>query len=132
MEKIKAKLSTFIGIIVIVVIFFVPFLNPLKSYLAIPDHFVTSEQSFTLPSLGSAVNVQSTNETIKVNGNHFTAFTPSEDTLIYNFSDLPIKKVAVDVLENIEVIPGGQSVGVQLQTLGVLVVGHHRIKRDDE
>lgn len=30
--------------------------------------------------------------------------------------------------ENIKIIPGGQSIGVQLQTLGVLVVGHHFVQ----
>lgn len=30
--------------------------------------------------------------------------------------------------EDIEIVPGGQSIGVQLETLGVLVVGHHSIQ----
>src|SRR5699024_920794 len=30
--------------------------------------------------------------------------------------------------EEIKVIPGGQSIGVQLQTAGVLVVGHHNVQ----
>ena len=30
-------------------------------------------------------------------------------------------------LEDVKIIPGGQSIGVQLETLGVLVVGHHAI-----
>lgn len=30
--------------------------------------------------------------------------------------------------EEIKLIPGGQSIGVQLQTLGVLVVGHHAVE----
>lgn len=34
----------------------------------------------------------------------------------------PIKR------EEIKIIPGGQSIGVQLETLGVLVVGHHSIE----
>lgn len=30
--------------------------------------------------------------------------------------------------EDIEIVPGGQSIGVQLETLGALVVGHHSIQ----
>src|SRR5699024_10774412 len=37
------------------------------------------------------------------------------------------KKVNVNVSEQYEVIPGGHSIGVNLETLGVLVVGHHNI-----
>src|SRR5699024_2257662 len=39
----------------------------------------------------------------------------------------PIKKVDLSVLEDKKIIPGGQSVGIQLHTLGVLVVGHHLV-----
>jgi stage IV sporulation protein B len=44
------------------------------------------------------------------------------------FGTLPIKKVNVSVLPDIKVIPGGQSVGVQLKSSGVLVVGHHLVQ----
>src|SRR5699024_7031862 len=35
-------------------------------------------------------------------------------------------------LKNHEVVPGGQSIGVQLHTLGVLVVGHHLVNHVDQ
>jgi stage IV sporulation protein B len=44
------------------------------------------------------------------------------------FGALPIKKVNVSVLPDVRVIPGGQSVGVQLKSSGVLVVGHHLVQ----
>ncbi|WP_080874566.1 SpoIVB peptidase [Oceanobacillus timonensis] len=31
-------------------------------------------------------------------------------------------------LEDVRIVPGGQSIGVQLETKGVLVVGHHQVK----
>lgn len=34
--------------------------------------------------------------------------------------------------ERIQVVPGGQSIGVQLHTKGVLVVGHHLVTGDEE
>src|SRR5690606_4421763 len=34
-------------------------------------------------------------------------------------------------LKNLKVIPGGQSIGVKLNTLGVLVVGHHLVESTD-
>lgn len=34
-------------------------------------------------------------------------------------------------LEDVRVVPGGQSIGVQLETKGVLVVGHHQVKMSE-
>src|SRR5699024_5394214 len=45
---------------------------------------------------------------------------------------LPIKRVNLSLLDEVRVVPGGQSIGIQLQTLGVLVVGHHLIKQNDD
>src|SRR5699024_107357 len=35
------------------------------------------------------------------------------------------------VLDDLKIVPGGQSIGVQLHTRGVLVVGHHLVKHED-
>ena len=42
------------------------------------------------------------------------------------------KRVSNSALEDIKVYPGGQSIGVKLQTRGVLVVGHHLVKGNSE
>lgn len=44
------------------------------------------------------------------------------------FGKLPLKKVMVEVLPDVRVIPGGQSIGVKLKSKGVLVVGHHMVQ----
>lgn len=43
----------------------------------------------------------------------------------------PVKKLKVDVVPKIKVIPGGQSVGVRLNTKGVLIVGLEEINGID-
>lgn len=48
-------------------------------------------------------------------------------TIVYKQGNIPIKKVDLSVLKDKKIIPGGQSIGVQLHTLGVLVVGHHLV-----
>ena len=45
--------------------------------------------------------------------------------MLLEYAGIPIKKVDVNVLKDFRVIPGGQSIGVKLNTVGVLVVGHH-------
>ena len=49
------------------------------------------------------------------------------DQIVFNIAGIPVKKVDIEVLKDFKVIPGGQSIGVKLNTLGVLVVGHHQI-----
>ncbi|MFD2371881.1 SpoIVB peptidase [Brevibacillus sp. GCM10020057] len=41
--------------------------------------------------------------------------------------NIPLTAVKVDVLPDLRLYPGGQSIGVKLQTAGVLVVGHHLV-----
>lgn len=47
------------------------------------------------------------------------------------FGRIPLKTLQVRVLPEIRVIPGGQSIGVKLQSAGVMVVGHHLISQGD-
>lgn len=44
------------------------------------------------------------------------------------FGKLPVKTFNVRVIPDLKVIPGGQSIGVKLNTDGMLVVGHHRVE----
>jgi stage IV sporulation protein B len=47
------------------------------------------------------------------------------------FGSIPLKRVKVNVLPDIRVYPGGQSIGVKLNSVGVLIVGHHYIQTDE-
>jgi len=47
------------------------------------------------------------------------------------FGLIPLRRMTVDVIPPIKVVPGGHSIGVQLRSRGVLVVGHAAI-RDEE
>ncbi|OXM16732.1 SpoIVB peptidase [Paenibacillus herberti] len=43
------------------------------------------------------------------------------------FGKIPFKTVHVDVVPDLKVIPGGQTIGVKVKSSGVLVVGHHLV-----
>lgn len=43
------------------------------------------------------------------------------------FGLIPLKKIDVDVVPNVKVIPGGHSIGVMLQSQGVIVVGQSAV-----
>ena len=43
-----------------------------------------------------------------------------KNEMFLEFAGIPVKKVDVNVLKDFRVIPGGQSIGVKLNTVGVL------------
>lgn len=59
----------------------------------------------------------------------FNKLKYTKDKLKVNFLGLiPLKSIAVQKVNDLEVYPGGSSVGVRLSTEGVLVVGHSEIQ----
>ncbi len=47
------------------------------------------------------------------------------------FGTIPFKKVKVNVVPDLKVIPGGQTIGVKIKSDGILVVGHHLVQADE-
>lgn len=47
------------------------------------------------------------------------------------FGKIPFKTVKVDVVPDLRVVPGGQTIGVKVNSAGVLVVGHHQVVDED-
>lgn len=129
------KIRLWVGVLLLIAVLAVPFITPIKDYLAIPNQVVTFDNqssSIDVPVLGNSVDVGSSgNSNHTIDSSEFYAKEPGNSQLIYEVAGLPIKKVDVSVLEDIRVVPGGQSIGVQLHTLGVLVVGHHQIKGEN-
>lgn len=56
------------------------------------------------------------------------ASTGTADVQLRIFGVIPIRNMVVNVMPEYEVIPGGQSIGVMLQSKGILVVGFFPIK----
>ncbi len=48
------------------------------------------------------------------------------------FGQIPLKTVKVNVIPDLKVIPGGQTIGVKLKSSGILVVGHHLVSSPGE
>ncbi|QKY69287.1 SpoIVB peptidase [Lentibacillus sp. CBA3610] len=123
------------GILLLIAILAVPFIAPVNQYLSIPNQvtaFDNASSPINVPALGDNVSVNTSGNSLQaIDSTEFYAKEPGNHELIYEAAGMPIKKVDVSALEDIEVIPGGQSIGVQLHTLGVLVVGHHQIKGEN-
>ncbi|THG88429.1 peptidase S55 [Alkalihalobacillus alcalophilus ATCC 27647 = CGMCC 1.3604] len=113
--------------------------NIVSDWLAIPQEITVFEGVETelvetsSPDITSFINQE--NNTISysstsegdINRSHITGHEVGEQEMTFEVGGFPVKQVNVNVLPKIEVIPGGQSIGVKLNTEGVLVVGHHLI-----
>jgi len=122
-----------IGILLLLGLLIAPFLQPVQTYLSIPDDITlfkgqTQEHVPTLAS--SSMKVKAGDKVVSQKANALIGNDVGDSSVIYEMAGLPVKKVNVKVLDDFKVIPGGQSIGVKLNTRGVLVVGHHLVKTD--
>lgn len=110
------------------------FVKEVKEYVKIPNNLTVFEsQTVSVQSsipvnasrdIEEAFTVQknSDGKTLDVHGKK-----AGEGAVVFDLAGFPVKKIGVNVLPDFKVVPGGQSIGVKLNTLGVLVVGHHQI-----
>lgn len=133
--KYKDHLRKIIGTLLLIFVLAIPFSTPIQEYLSIPDDIVTfhDQSPIQLPEIGENVSIKASGENVKAIDSHeFYAEEPGNSEIIYEVAGFPVKKVNLSVLDEIQVIPGGQSIGVQLHTQGVLVVGHHLVNTEEE
>nr|WP_275695631.1 SpoIVB peptidase [Fredinandcohnia sp. SECRCQ15] len=122
-----------IGTILLVSLVALAFNKPLKEYIEIPKQLTLFEgEAFTVQtSLPVTTTLEKKNKTLTSTVENQTLSVAGKESgdgkMMVKLAGIPIKKVNVKVLSDFKVIPGGQSIGVKLNTLGVLVVGHHQI-----
>lgn len=124
------RIRWIIGVFLLIAVIAVPFLPSMQKYLAIPNEMVTfhNQSPIEMPDLGANVDVEASSGHIQaIDTSVFSATKPGNSQLMYEVGGFPIKKVDLSVMEDLRIMPGGQSIGVQLNTQGVLVVGHHLI-----
>ncbi|HLR01367.1 MAG TPA: SpoIVB peptidase [Virgibacillus sp.] len=131
----KNKIRIVTGLILLIALLSAPFMTSMEKYLSIPNNIVTFDNHLPInvPELGEKITVDASNETVKASGTaEFTSNDSGDTSLLYEVAGLPIKKVDVSVLDDLKVVPSGKSIGVQLHTKGVLIVGFHRVKTKEE
>ena len=122
-----------IGGILLVSLISLIFFQPLQQYLSIPKSITVFEgQDYTfqkaapvtatIASHNASITLNQEKKSVSVKANEY-----GKNEMLLEYAGIPIKKVDVRVLKDFRVIPGGQSIGVKLNTVGVLVVGHHLI-----
>ncbi|MED3929662.1 SpoIVB peptidase [Priestia megaterium] len=120
-----------IGAILLVSFIFVGFIPVVQQYIHIPKQIVLFEQqkekiNTTLPlsveASSPVYDVTSNKAKLTIAGNQV-----GKEELMLHLAGIPVKRVDVQVLSDFKVIPGGQSIGVKLNSKGVLVVGYHQV-----
>ncbi|MBG9590414.1 SpoIVB peptidase [Cytobacillus firmus] len=126
-------LRKIIGGILLVSLIALGFSKPVQEYLQIPANITLFEgQQLDIAkaeAVSAGLSIDNTSVSLKED-NHSISLSAKENgknEMLLELAGFPIKKVDVNVLKDFKVIPGGQSIGVKLNTVGVLVVGHHQV-----
>ncbi|MBL6008558.1 SpoIVB peptidase [Bacillus halotolerans] len=125
-----------IGLILLVSLLSVGLCKPLKEYLLIPTQMRVFETQTQAIETSLSVNAQEKSSeafTVEKDPHEIkvTGKKSGQSELVYDLAGFPIKKTKVQVLPDLKIIPGGQSIGVKLHSVGVLVVGFHQINTSE-
>jgi stage IV sporulation protein B len=132
-NRLKLWINRVIGGILLVSLLALGLYQPLRDFISMPSKIVLFEGqnysiSSSMPVSAKIINEEASATVVKAHDSiTIDADKPGNNQLLMDFAGLPIKQVDVEVLKDFRVIPGGQSIGVKLNTLGVLVVGHHLV-----
>ncbi|MDA1474904.1 SpoIVB peptidase [Bacillus changyiensis] len=139
-EKVDVgKIRKAVGLILLVSLISVGFYKPVKEYIVIPKHMNIFETDSRVIDTSLSVKTQkeknASSEAFTLKKNHHDMKLNGKKTgsgeLVYDVAGFPVKKTKVNVLSDLKVIPGGESIGVKLHSVGVLVVGFHQINTKD-
>ncbi|MDF2606785.1 MAG: Stage sporulation protein [Bacillales bacterium] len=123
------SIKQFVGVILLVTILMLcSSVGTFKLYKNVPD--VIGEKLNSSNSLVNAVPTMSSNslyiskdddESVKVTKG------AKDSQLLLKIAGVPVKKDSIKVLNNFKVVPGGQSIGIKMNSKGLLIVGFHEI-----
>ncbi|GAB7053508.1 SpoIVB peptidase [Paenibacillus sp. YK5] len=133
-----------IGLLLVLFVCWGSLTTPFRSFASFPEELrlFTGQQAHL--QLSMPVNAQLTinhPEILKVNGTAEHSFqvdlhhpislqsykAGQAEMKLKLFGKIPLKTVKVNVVPDLKVIPGGQTIGVKLKSAGIMVVGHHLV-----
>ncbi len=137
-------LRKIIGVVLLVSLLGIGFLQPVKDVISIPNEVVLYEGQKLELQKSPSFHMKTNNKDMlvfnmfedkeamtSIGATSITAKKQGDANVTLEVGNFPVKQVNVSVLPEVKVIPGGQSIGVKLNTDGVLVVGHHLIHTED-
>lgn len=130
-------LRKIIGGILLVSLLAIFAFQPFQQYLNIPQKVTLFEGQTIKFKKAAPVSafLKTDSSSVSLNQEEHSVTLKAKETgnqeIVMDFAGFPVKKVDVNVLKDFKVIPGGQSIGVKLNTVGVLVVGHHQVNTSE-
>lgn len=143
----KNKKIKWFGLISVIILTVFSFTATFQSYATFPKQIrmfesAIKEIKISLPI--SAKVTASNADVLEVNGQNpdfninladpltIKPIKEGSSTITFKlFGVIPFKSVQFNVLKDVRVIPGGQTIGVKLKSVGVMVVGHHSVQQED-
>lgn len=128
------QIRKLIGVILLVALTTFIFYKPFQLFVTMPSTITVFEgEDYSVEKLTNVnYSVNQSDGVVQVENTEavvaFSGVRSGQTEMTLEVSGIPMKKVNIDVLNEIKVIPGGQSIGIKLNTLGVLVVGHHLVQ----
>lgn len=133
-----------LGFILAFFLCFVATAEPVQSFSALPDQirlFTGQQAKLNLSMPVEALASVDRPDVLQLNGTSLKALHVSpRQSLKLNpkqtgkaavtlklFGKIPLKTVHVDIMPELKVYPGGQTIGVKVKSAGILVVGHHLV-----
>ncbi|SFE92923.1 stage IV sporulation protein B [Paenibacillus algorifonticola] len=139
----SSKRKRWFGLVLVILICMIGFSTPFQHLASIPNELrLFTGQSKRL-QYGVPVHAQVTVDPrmLQVNGSSTQSLSVNlnEPLSLHSqqsgetrmkvklFGKIPFKTVKVNVVPDLKVIPGGQTIGVKVKSAGILVVGHHQV-----
>lgn len=97
---------------ILILFLYTPFSSITSIFTDIPNNVETNLQYFSDKSYETAVT---------------TTTSPDETEMTFYANQVPLKQIQAANETRKKVVPGGESIGIQLQSTGVVVVGHHEL-----
>jgi len=126
------------GLLLVVLILAIAATPEFRTFVTLPDHLRLPQGQAHELSLGIPFStaVQTAGGSGLGVGGTSPVSLAAEETGRYTldvklFGLIPIRRMTVDVVPQIRVVPGGHSIGVRLRSKGVLVVGFAAVKDSD-
>ncbi|MGG1876850.1 SpoIVB peptidase [Paenibacillus cisolokensis] len=117
--------------------------EPVQSFVSLPDEvrlFTGQQAHLDVDMPVQALASVDRPDILQLNGSGKTSLLASKQPLhlqpqqigraavtLKLFGKIPVKTVHVDVVPELKVIPGGQTIGVKVKSSGIIVVGHHLV-----
>ncbi|MBP1989029.1 SpoIVB peptidase [Paenibacillus eucommiae] len=140
----SCKRKRLFGLLLVFFICLGSFSSPFQSFASFPEELRLFSGQGRQLQLSMPVSAQVTVKDpniVKVNGSAKHSFQVSlkepislesmhsgeTEMKLKLFGAIPIKTVKVQVIPDLKVIPGGQTIGVKIKSAGIMVVGHHLV-----